>query len=215
VGALCSGWLAFPTFPQWLGKNSTTGKQRRLTTELVTHTSLQVGQGFNAVRMEYVPYLRRRLLTELSAAGEEGSSGGGGAQKCIALLDSYGLSRDDFMENLRELQFISPEPRPGSMDLKDAYEGLDSKVKAAFTRLYNTTVHASQALVAAQAMSGKSRKKAGGGGDEDAEGGTTEDLEAARAVDDEEGQEEEIDLKAFAAAVKKKDAGKGKGKAKK
>jgi replication factor C subunit 1 len=203
--------MAFPAFPQWLGKNSTTGKQRRLTTEIVTHTSLQVGQGFNAVRMEYVPYLRKRLLTEL--AGDEGA--GGGAQKCIALLDSYGLSRDDFMENLRELQFISPEPRPGAMDLKDAFEGLDSKVKAAFTRMYNTTTHSSQALVAAQAMSGRSRKKAGGGGDEDAEGGTTEDLDAARAVDDEEGEDEEIDLKAFAAAVKKKDASKGKAKAKK
>ena len=54
VGALCNGFQAFPTFPQWLGKNSTTSKLKRMTNELVYHTLLQVGQGFSAVRLEYV-----------------------------------------------------------------------------------------------------------------------------------------------------------------
>lgn len=200
VGALCSGWQAFPAFPQWLGKSSTTVKQKRLTTELVTHTALQVGQGFGAIRMEYVPYLRHRLLAEFTS----GSGDGSGAQKCIDMLDSYGLSRDDFMDNLKELQFISPEPRPGPMDLRDNYDGLESKAKAAFTRLYNSSSHTSQALVSQQAVTGKSRKKTGIDNDDDGNAGTTEDLAASRVADNEEEEEDIIDLKAFAAQKQKK-----------
>ena len=39
---------------------------------------------------------------------------GSRAAKCIEILDQYGLTRDDFLENLRELQFISPDARPGA-----------------------------------------------------------------------------------------------------
>jgi replication factor C subunit 1 len=58
AGAGVQGFQAFPTFPAWLGKNSTTGKMQRLTKEIVHHTSLCIGQGFQPIRLDYVPYLR-------------------------------------------------------------------------------------------------------------------------------------------------------------
>jgi len=214
VGALCNGFQAFPAFPQWLGKQSTTGKMKRLTNEIVTHSALTAGQGFNAVRMEYVPYMRSRLLAELigaTAAGpapwddaedeSAGGSGAGGAAKCIALLDAYGLSRDDFMENLKDLQFIAPDARPGGpLDLRDQYEALETKSKTAFTRLYNSSSHTSQALVSQQAVTAGKKRKASS--DEDASAGTVEDLSASKAEEEEE-DEDAVDLKAFAAVKKK------------
>ena len=232
VGALCNGFQAFPAFPQWLGKQSTTGKMKRLTNEIVTHTALTAGQGFNSIRMEYVPYLRARLLAELkgTAGGDGGGAApwddaedaketkgkdkdGGGAAKCIEFLDQYGLSRDDFLENLRELQFVAPDARPGgALDLRDQYEALESKSKAAFTRMYNAGSHTSQALVSQQAATtGKKRRAGGGGDDDDAGPSTTEDLSASKAVEEEE-DEDAVDLKAFA-AVKKKPPSKAKAKA--
>ena len=44
VGANVQGFQAFPTFPQWLGKHSTTGRHRRLTQEIVQHSALSIGQ---------------------------------------------------------------------------------------------------------------------------------------------------------------------------
>ncbi len=88
---------------QWLGKNSTRGKFSRLTKEIVHHSALSIGQGFCPIRMDYVPYLRSTLLGLLAQGGESGTEG---VSAVIELLDSYGLNRDDFMETLREMQFL-------------------------------------------------------------------------------------------------------------
>ena len=44
AGSLVQGFMPFPAFPGWLGKNSSRGKYRRLTQELVLHSSLAIGQ---------------------------------------------------------------------------------------------------------------------------------------------------------------------------
>ena len=80
------------------------------------------------MRLEYVPYLRDHLL-QMFSAGESASS----IDAVIACLDHYGLSKDDFMETLKELQIV----RDGDPTLKDRFESLDSKLKAALTRAYN------------------------------------------------------------------------------
>lgn len=155
VGHLTSGFQAFPTFPQWLGKFSTQNKSRRLTNELVAHTQLQIGQGFAPMRLDYVHFLRGRLLdTVLSRSGDSTEA----VKRTIDLLDIYGLSKDDFMENLRELGFASKDKKPGDKSVTpDRYEHMDTKLKSALTRLYNTSEHKSQGLQ--QAISG-GRKKA-------------------------------------------------------
>jgi replication factor C subunit 1 len=119
VGTMIDGFMGFPTFPQWLGKNSSRGKFKRFTQELVLHSSLAAGQGFAAVRLEYVPYWRRLLVQPLVARGSEG------AEAVIALLDAYGLSKDDFMETMREMQFLVEKDAV----LADAYAGIDAQVR--------------------------------------------------------------------------------------
>ena len=43
-GSILQGFQAFPSFPKWLGKLSTTGKNKRLTQEIVSHTMENIGQ---------------------------------------------------------------------------------------------------------------------------------------------------------------------------
>lgn len=44
VGSHIRGFQSYPTFPAWLGKNSSTNKNRRLTQEIVVHTALSIDQ---------------------------------------------------------------------------------------------------------------------------------------------------------------------------
>lgn len=52
------------------------------------------------MRLDYVPYLRNRLLQPLLSRNKEG------CDETIQLLDEYGLTKDDFTESMREMQFI-------------------------------------------------------------------------------------------------------------
>ena len=101
------------------------------------------------MRLEYIPYLRTRLLTILN------SESGTAIEDVIQILDSYGLNRDDFMETLKDLQFI----RVDDSILRDGYEKIDSKLKASLTRAYNIGEHHSQALISGQDTKKKSSKK--------------------------------------------------------
>lgn len=192
VGHKVRGFQSFPTFPQWLGKYSSTGKTRRLTQELVLHTSTSIAQGFTAMRLEYVPYLRMHLLHPLMVKGSDG------AHEVIARLDHYGLSKDDFMETMKDFQFVV-DKHPTFVDM---FERLDSKVKAALTRQYNSMEHRSQALVEQQAGSGRGRGARGGGGTGDNEFATAEEGEDYA---NEEEVEEETDsgAQSIAAFMKK------------
>ena len=89
------------SFPAWLGKNSSTSKTKRLVHEIATHTALTVAQGFSNMRLEYIPFLRDRLLEPLMPP----RGGADGAGEVVALLDAYGLSKEDFSDSMAELQF--------------------------------------------------------------------------------------------------------------
>jgi replication factor C subunit 1 len=112
VGSIVQGYQNFPTFPQWLGKNSTTSKNKRLTQELVIHTLLRARQGFESIRMEYNCYLKFILMKILKVYGttdmpaEVDGSVCSGVTAVISVLDSYGLSRDDLMDTMQQLQFV-------------------------------------------------------------------------------------------------------------
>jgi replication factor C subunit 1 len=126
VGNAVHGFQPFPAFPQWLGKYSSTGKSLRLTKEIVEHSSLSINQGFNAVRLDYIPYLRTRLLNQLLPSGSKGIDGDmeDKIKELVLILDNYGLSKDDFTETMKDLQFtFEKDPL-----LKDRYEEIDSKV---------------------------------------------------------------------------------------
>ena len=133
------------------------------------HTSLAIGQGFSPIRLDYIPYLREILLHVLLTKED-------GVDQAIEIFDAVGISKDDFSESLRELQF-SAEDKKLQAALTDRYEKMDTKLKTALTKAYNSGTHRSQALVAMQGF----KKKRGGGSAEDVEGeGTTEDMEAVK-----------------------------------
>ena len=206
---MTSGFQAFPTFPQWLGKYSTQNKSRRLTNELVTHSQLSIGQGFQAMRLEYAPYLRERLLTTVLDETQPAR-----VQATVDLLDSYGLSKDDFTDSLKDLSFATV-PKKGETKaplIPCRYELMDTKLKTALTRLYNSTDHRSQAL-APQITGAKKKGKASAADDEAALLGDDDDVAAA----DDERDDEDADIQAFvkqAMAAKKKAKGTGKGASK-
>ncbi len=135
-GSILQGFQSFPNFPKWLGKISTTGKQKRLTHEIVSHTMENIGQGFESIRLTYVPYMSCIMTAPLLKHGSAGVS------RVLELLHSYGLSRDDLMENLKELIFVSDKEKM----LNNYFELIDTKVKAALTKQYNKTQTVSQAL---------------------------------------------------------------------
>ena len=146
AGGETGGFLpGYPEFTAWMGKNSTKGKKMRLLSELHYHMNFKVSGDSQQLRESYLPVLRDQFLKILKS-GDEGAS-----TKAIALMDEYGLSREDVIEKLDEFR----------MGKGESFAEMDSKQKAALTREYNQGSHKSQALVAEQG--GASKPKRGGG----------------------------------------------------
>jgi len=53
------------------------------------------------MRLDYIPYLRSKFLHPLIAFGKDA------IQSTVESLDHYGITKDDLMENIREMQFLS------------------------------------------------------------------------------------------------------------
>ncbi|CAL8389260.1 unnamed protein product [Arctogadus glacialis] len=171
-GELMRGYMnAFPTFPSWLGKFSSTNKHARIIQELASHMSLRTLSSKQAVNLDYLPYLRGALLSPLQRQGAEG------AGEAVQLLDAYQLIKED-VDNMMEVSVWGGQADP--------YSKLDPKVKAAFTRAYNREVHLTPYSL--QAVK-KGRRGAGGEGGE--LGGEEMDSQAPA---EEESQEEEENL---------------------
>ncbi|KAM9330406.1 replication factor C subunit 1 [Gastrophryne carolinensis] len=126
-GELMRGYMTqFPGFPSWLGKYSSTGKHDRITQELAMHTSLRTRASKIALNMDYLPYMRDKLVQPLTDRGTDG------VQEVIDLMDNYYLMKEDF-DNIMEISSWGGKPSP--------FSKLDPKVKAAFTRGYNKEAH--------------------------------------------------------------------------
>ena len=122
------GGSSFVPFPTWLGKNSTRGKRLRLLAQTSVRISGKVSCGREAYRLDYHDPLRAALFNPLlgSKALTDTASA---VDSVIAILDEYGLSREDMMETMTEVSF-PPESGVGVDFLKI----VDSKVKAQLTR---------------------------------------------------------------------------------
>lgn len=133
AGGENGGFLGgYPEFAGWMGKNSTRGKKNRLLAELGYHMNYKVSTDKADLRLYYLPVLRARFM-ELLSEGDKTK-----VTEAIALMDEYGLDRNDLFENIDEFKIDSK-----AKGLND----IDSKQKAAFTREYNQGSHKSQALV--------------------------------------------------------------------
>ncbi|XP_061684714.1 replication factor C subunit 1 isoform X2 [Syngnathoides biaculeatus] len=174
-GELMRGYMSqFPSFPSWLGKNSSAGKHWRCVQELASHMALKTTSGGQAVNLDYLHFLRQALLDPLQKLAADG------APLAVRLLDDYQLVRED-VDGMMEMGSWGGRPDP--------YSRLDSKVKAAFTRAYNKEVHLTPYSL--QAV-----KKGRGAGGEESEAG----VQGAALSDD----EEEGDALSVDAMIKKK-----------
>ncbi|KAM6151735.1 LOW QUALITY PROTEIN: replication factor C subunit 1-like [Rhynchocyon petersi] len=126
-GELMRGYLTqFPTFPSWLGKYSSTGRQDCIVQDLALHMSLRTYSSKRTVNMDYLSHLRDALVQPLASQGVEG------VQAVVELMDTYYLMKEDF-DNIMELSTWGGRPSP--------FSKLDPKVKAGFTRAYNKEAH--------------------------------------------------------------------------
>ncbi|KAM7419203.1 hypothetical protein PAMA_016359 [Pampus argenteus] len=200
-GELMRGYMSqFPTFPSWLGKNSSTGKHSRIVQDLASHMSLKTLSSRQAVNLDYLFYLRQALLTPLQKHGAEGAS------QAVQLLDDYQLIKED-VDSIMEISVWGGQPDP--------YSKLDSKVKAAFTRAYNKEVH-----LTPYSLQVVKKGRRGGGGESEL-GGDDMDKEAQESEEEGDGLKADAMIKQRKAKAtkeskkeKKGDSGKGKGKGK-
>ncbi|XP_035492018.2 replication factor C subunit 1 isoform X2 [Scophthalmus maximus] len=200
-GELMRGYMSqFPTFPSWLGKNSSTSKHSRIVQELASHMSLKTLSSRQAVNLDYLHYLRQALLSPLQRLGAEGAS------QAVQLLDNYHLIKED-VDSIMEISVWGGQADP--------YSKLDSKVKAAFTRAYNKEVH-----LTPYSLQTVKKGRRGGAGGESEQGGEDVDNGQQESEDEGEGLKADAMIKQKKAKApkeskpKKEDSGKGKGKGK-
>uniref|UniRef100_A0A7N6BL04 Replication factor C subunit 1 n=1 Tax=Anabas testudineus TaxID=64144 RepID=A0A7N6BL04_ANATE len=165
-GELMRGYMTqFPTFPSWLGKNSSTNKHSRIVQELASHMSLKTLSSVRAVNLDYLHYLRQALLSPLQKHGAEG------AGQAVQLLDDYQLIKED-VDSIMEISVWGGQPDP--------YSKLESKVKAAFTRAYNKEVH-----LTPYSLQVVKKGRRGGGGESELGG---DDMDQDVQEDEDEGE---------------------------
>ncbi|KAM3939842.1 replication factor C subunit 1 isoform 2-T2 [Leptodactylus fuscus] len=201
-GELMRGYMSqFPSFPSWLGKYSSTGKHDRITQELAMHTSLRTRTSKCALNLDYLSYMRDRLVHPLAAHGADG------VQEVVDLMDTYYLMKEDY-DNIMEICSWGGKPTP--------FSKLDPKVKAAFTRGYNKETHLTPYSLQVVKATKRNNSSA-----IQSEYGEEENLEETQTEENEEDVSVDAMIKAKKSKASKADKGgdkkpsKGKAKAKK
>eukprot|EP00172_Hildenbrandia_rubra_P001471 Plantae.Rhodophyta-Hildenbrandia_rubra.ctg20246.p1 GENE.Plantae.Rhodophyta-Hildenbrandia_rubra.ctg20246~~Plantae.Rhodophyta-Hildenbrandia_rubra.ctg20246.p1 ORF type:complete len:725 (+),score=119.67 Plantae.Rhodophyta-Hildenbrandia_rubra.ctg20246:1578-3752(+) len=124
---LAPGLAGRINFPQWLGKQSSARKSRRLTMELDLHTkATTLCASPRAFRLDYVPALTRRLVTPQLLKKQDG------IPEVIEIMETYYMTKLDY-DTLLELGAFRKNESP--------QENIDSKVKATLTRMYKAGEH--------------------------------------------------------------------------
>lgn len=114
-------------FAGWLGQNSKQLKYQRILQELQYHTRLKTSTDKKELRLEYIPTLLKRLTNPILTDGDLGLS------PVIDLMDEYYLTKEDW-DNILDFGV-------GDSKGENVVKKIPTKVKAAFTRKYNSTTH--------------------------------------------------------------------------
>ncbi|KEY70087.1 hypothetical protein S7711_09085 [Stachybotrys chartarum IBT 7711] len=138
-----SGQLMGSNFTAWLGNYSKQNKLGRYNREIHSHMRLQSSGDHNEVRQEYMPVLWTQLIKRMQDEGQEA------VKEVIDLMDSYYLTREDF-DAIKEL---------GVGPMTEEKIQIDSKVKAAFTRTYNSMNHPIPFMKASNVLAPKKMAK--------------------------------------------------------
>mmetsp|Transcript_45214 Transcript_45214/g.105447 ORF Transcript_45214/g.105447 Transcript_45214/m.105447 type:complete len:798 (-) Transcript_45214:101-2494(-) len=142
---MTNGFVAFPSFPSFLGKYSTQSRMRRLVTELQTHLRLtSTASRASLPTSPYMELLYKKLMAPLQTSDPQ-------VMETISILDAYGLRKEHLTEHLTELR----QHMMGT-DFEDLFKLVDPKVKTAMTREFNTgSGHAVKVIIPS---GGKKRK---------------------------------------------------------
>jgi replication factor C subunit 1 len=113
----------FPSFPQWLGKNSSARKAKRLIRELKQAMAHRVSADSTSVQNEIAPFLLWEILGHLKKGSKDS------ILDLIEYLDDLNITNEMIKEHLMGL----------NMDKKinDQFEKISSATKSNFTRNYN------------------------------------------------------------------------------
>lgn len=114
-------------FSSWLGNNSKSMKNQRLLQEVQYHTRLRTSTSKSELRLDYVPAMREAFTNPLIREGEEGIS------QVIEYMDHYYLTKEDWDSILGF--------GVGAAEEKALLSKINTKVKSAMTRRYNSTLH--------------------------------------------------------------------------
>ncbi|KAG2453593.1 hypothetical protein HYH02_001811 [Chlamydomonas schloesseri] len=195
VFGLFPGEMNFPRFSAWFGNNSTSGKQRRLLGELATSMSASglVSAGRSGVRLEYACALRQLLARPLQQQQEAA------VPRVVQEMHEYCIDKEQFDYIMDVTSFKSKAPWAA-----DLFKDVPPKVKAAFTRMLNSTAPAARCNAQVEEVKlGRGRGKAKGKGgrkgaaeddddEEGGEGGEGGEEEAKPAVKQEPVEGEEV-----------------------
>lgn len=122
---MAGSFNAMVGFPSWLGKFSKSNKRKRLAQEIHDHTRISTSGSRLSVRLDYAQFLVDAIVRPLKERGLEGIN------DALIVIKEYRLLRED-IDSLLELS-IWPK-------MKNPWESIDGKVKAALTRAYNKEV---------------------------------------------------------------------------
>jgi replication factor C subunit 1 len=176
------GSISYPKFPEWLGKNSSGLRAKRLINELKVSMGHRANCNKKTLLNEYLPLIFDAILKRQQKDDVEGA---------IAVLDSLNISNDQFKEHIATLIYDKKR--------LDALNGISTKAKTSFTKAYNTTHRTS--LVAKKKKKEKGRNVEKDQFDPDKE-------EYADEEEDEDSEEYEIDIQAVGKAKGKPKKGK-------
>jgi replication factor C subunit 1 len=166
------------------------GKNRRLLKEIQGHMRLKTPANSDAIRLEYLSTLWKRLVQPLNESSEN-------VQEVIDFMDANYLTRDDWT-SITEL---------GLADCAVENVKLDTKTKSAFTRIYNAASHPMPFMKASAVFATKGAKKEQADF-EDVIEASDDDIapEEKEALDEEAGGEEALKKDKYVTKPKKKAA---------
>ncbi|XP_034568636.1 replication factor C subunit 1 [Setaria viridis] len=119
-----AGERNFNRFGGWLGKYSTTNKNRRLLEDAHSHilASQQANLDRETLRLDYLTLLLRQLTDPLKTMPKDEA-----VQKVVEFMDTYSLSQEDF-DTIVEISKFKGHPSP--------MDGIQPAVKSALTKAY-------------------------------------------------------------------------------
>ena len=116
------GSIHYPKFPEWMGKNSSATKSKRLINELKKAFGHRILCDRKTLLNEYLPLVFDVIIKHLEKDSYEDA---------IAVMDELNITNEQFREHVLGLLFDKKRAKKA--------DDLNAKSKAAFTRAYNAT----------------------------------------------------------------------------